>query len=143
MRTQPFVPLKPGCGQILQSCLRSVVFDVRKRSGAPDQKSIRYGLGAIKGTGAAAIESILAARAQDGPFVDLFDFCRRVDKRLVNRRVIEALVRSGAFDALSTHRASMLASVGIALEAAEKHERDAAQVSLFGGSNGEIGRAHV
>ena len=63
-------------------------------------KRIRYGLGGIKGTGEAAIEAIVAAREADGPFTDLFDFCRRVDKRIVNRRVVEALVRAGAFDAI-------------------------------------------
>jgi DNA polymerase III subunit alpha len=96
-----------------------------------DAKTIRYGLGAVKGTGESAIGAILEAR-RAGPFADLFDFCRRVDKRIVNRRVVEALVRAGAFDALSDHRASLLASVGIALDAAEQAERDAQQVSLFG-----------
>src|SRR5690349_13156136 len=96
-----------------------------------DAKTIRYGLGAVKGTGESAIGAILKAR-EAGPFADLFDFCRRVDKRIVNRRVIEALVRAGAFDAVSDHRASLLASVGIALEAAEQAERDVQQVSLFG-----------
>jgi len=92
---------------------------------------IRYGLGAIKGTGEAAIASIVEARKQ-GPFTDLFDFCHRVDKRLVNRRVVESLVRAGAFDSLNDHRASLLASVGVALESAEQASRAAHQVSLFG-----------
>ncbi len=97
-----------------------------------DGKRIRYGLGGIKGTGAQAIESIVAARASGGPFRDLFDFCRRVDKRLVNRRVVEALVRGGAFDALDARRATLFAAAGIALAEAEKAEAAAAQVSLFG-----------
>jgi len=97
-----------------------------------DGKCIRYGLGGIKGIGQAAIEAIVAARAQGGAFRDLFDFCRRVDKRLVNRRAVEALVRAGAFDAMEPRRAALLASVGIALEAAERAEANAAQVSLFG-----------
>jgi DNA polymerase III subunit alpha len=96
-----------------------------------DAKTVRYGLGAVKGTGESAIGAILEARAA-GPFADVFDFCRRIDKRIVNRRVIEALVRAGAFDALDDHRASLLATVGIALDAAEQAERDAQQVSLFG-----------
>jgi DNA polymerase-3 subunit alpha len=95
-----------------------------------DAKTIRYGLGAIKGTGESALSAILKARA-DGPFTDLFDFCARVDKRVVNRRVIEALIRAGAFDALDDHRARLLASVGIALEAAEQAERNALQGGLF------------
>ncbi len=92
---------------------------------------VRYGLGAIKGTGEAAIDEIVRARTQQ-PFRDLFDFCRRVDKRVVNRRAIEALVRAGAFDGIDDHRASLLASVGIAMEFAEDRERHAAQTSLFG-----------
>lgn len=96
-----------------------------------DGKTVRYGLGAIKGTGEAAIASIVEARKQ-GPFTDLFDFCHRADKRLVNRRVVESLIRAGAFDSLNDHRASLLASVGVALESAEQASRAAHQVSLFG-----------
>jgi DNA polymerase-3 subunit alpha len=100
-----------------------------------DTATIRYGLGAVKGTGESAISSIVAAREKDGPFRDLFDFCERVDKRLVNRRVVEALIRAGAFDAIDGNRARLLASVGIALGAAEQNERNAQQVSLFGGAD--------
>jgi DNA polymerase-3 subunit alpha len=99
-----------------------------------DTQTIRYGLGAIKGTGESAIASIVSAREADGPFRDLFDFCLRVDKRLVNRRVVEALVRAGAFDAINDHRAGLVASVGIALESAEQASRSAQQVNLFGES---------
>jgi len=97
-----------------------------------DERTIRYGLGAVKGTGESAIGAILKARTDGGPFIDLFDVCERVDKRIVNRRTVEALVRAGAFDAIDDHRARLLASVGIALEAAEQLSRDAQQVSLFG-----------
>jgi DNA polymerase-3 subunit alpha len=96
-----------------------------------DLKTVRYGLGGVRGTGQGAIESILEARKQ-GTFKDLYDFCRRVDKRLVNRRCTEALVRAGAFDALEKNRASLLATVGRAIEAAEQAERQASQTSLFG-----------
>jgi DNA polymerase-3 subunit alpha len=101
-----------------------------------DAKRLRYGLGAVKGTGEQAIESIVAARATAGPFLDLADFCRRVDRRLVNRRAMEALVRSGSFDSLEANRASLLASLGNAIEAAERGEQFAAQSSLFGGAGG-------
>ena len=100
-----------------------------------DAKTIRYGLGAVKGTGESAVLAIIAAREAEGPFKDLFDFCRRIDKRVVNRRAIEALVRAGAFDSLNDHRASMLATVGIAMEAAEQAGRAAGQASLFGGAD--------
>ena len=105
-----------------------------------DVQTLRYGLGAVKGTGESAINSVVAARAKDGPFRDLFDFCERVDKRLVNRRVVEALIRAGAFDAIDDNRARLLASVGVALGAAEQNERNAQQVSLFGGA-GESAQA--
>ncbi|MGH8678974.1 MAG: DNA polymerase III subunit alpha, partial [Burkholderiales bacterium] len=94
-----------------------------------DDKRIRYGLGAIKGSGESAIANIVEAR-KGGAFKDLFDFSRRVDRRLVNRRVIESLIRAGAFDSIDDHRARLLASVGIAMEAAEQDSRAAAQVSL-------------
>ena len=97
-----------------------------------DAKQVRYGLGGVKGTGQQAIESIVAARTAGGPFRDLFDFCSRVDKRLCNRRVVEALVKAGAFDAIEVRRSSLFASVGIAIEAAERAEATAGQVSLFG-----------
>jgi DNA polymerase-3 subunit alpha len=97
-----------------------------------DAGTIRYGLGAVKGTGESAVGAILGARGEGGPFADLFDFCDRVDKRIVNRRTVEALVRAGAFDAIDDHRARLLASVGIALGAAEQASRDARQSSLFG-----------
>jgi DNA polymerase III subunit alpha len=96
-----------------------------------DKQTIRYGLGAIKGTGESALTAILKVRNEGGPFADLFDFCRRVDKRVVNRRVIEALIRAGAFDCLDDNRNKLLCSVGIALEAAEQAERNAHQGGLF------------
>ena len=99
-----------------------------------DRKTVRYGLGGVRGTGESAINAILEARKAK-PFTDLFDFCRRVDKRLVNRRCLEALIRAGAFDALEKNRASLLASAGRAIEAAEQAERQASQVSLFGESD--------
>jgi len=96
-----------------------------------DSRTVRYGLGAVKGTGEAAVQDILRAR-QDGPFTDLFDFCARIDRRIVNRRTIEALVRAGAFDLLEQDRARLLANVGQAMEAAEQQAAAAGQSSLFG-----------
>ncbi|HUJ00235.1 MAG TPA: DNA polymerase III subunit alpha [Usitatibacter sp.] len=99
-----------------------------------DAKRIRYGLGGVKGTGEGAIASIVAAREAAGPFTGLADFCRRVDRRLVNRRAMEAFIRAGAFDSLEPNRASLLASLGDAIDVAEKSEQFAAQTSLFGGA---------
>jgi len=96
-----------------------------------DEKTMAYGLGAIKGTGEAAIVNIVKVR-QERPFRDLFDFCRRVDKRVVNRRAIEALIRGGAFDAISDHRHQLIASLDAALGSAEQQARAANQNSLFG-----------
>jgi len=93
---------------------------------------IRYGLGAIKGSGEAAIGAIVAEREANGPFKGLFDLARRVDKRYLNRRVLEALVKAGAFDAINGHRASLMASVGAALETADRAARSGGQVGLFG-----------
>jgi DNA polymerase-3 subunit alpha len=96
-----------------------------------DEKTIAYGLEAIKGTGKAAIDSIEDARNLGGPFRDLFDFCHRVDKRVVNRRATEALIRSGAFDKISDHRHQLLASLEVALCSAEQKAQSINQNSLF------------
>jgi DNA polymerase-3 subunit alpha len=93
-------------------------------------KTIRYGLGAIKGSGQNAIEEILRAR-EEGPFIDLFDFCNRIDRRIVNRRTVEALIRAGAFDTLHANRAQLIASVSLAMEAAEQASANAMQAGLF------------
>ncbi len=97
-----------------------------------DEKQVRYGLGGIKGTGAHAVEAIVAARESDGAFRDLADFCRRIDKRIVNRRAVEALIKGGAFDAIEPRRAALLAAVGVTLAEAERAQAHAAQNSLFG-----------
>jgi DNA polymerase-3 subunit alpha len=99
---------------------------------------MRYGLGAIKGTGQGAVEEIIRTRTEGGPFVSLFDFCRRVDRQTVNRRTIEALIRAGAFDLIEPNRAALLATVNNAIEAAEQAERSANQVSLFADDANDI-----
>ncbi|HEX7931829.1 MAG TPA: DNA polymerase III subunit alpha [Paraburkholderia sp.] len=93
-------------------------------------KTLRYGLGAIKGSGQNAIEEILRAR-EEGPFIDIFDFCNRIDRRIVNRRTVEALIRAGAFDTLHQNRAQLIASVSLAMEAAEQASANALQAGLF------------
>src|SRR2546423_3232358 len=86
--------------------------------------TIRFGLAAIRNVGEAGMESILATRAADGAFKTLDDFCARVDLRLVNRRVIESLIRAGAFDSLGLPRAHLLAQTDAALEAGQRVQRD-------------------
>ncbi|MBV8354453.1 MAG: DNA polymerase III subunit alpha, partial [Candidatus Eremiobacteraeota bacterium] len=95
-------------------------------------KRIRFGLAAIKGVGEAAVRAILDARGK--PFSDLFDFVKRVDPRHANRRVLEALIKSGAMDGLGGHRAQLLDAVDAALDLAAAHarERELGQTSLFG-----------
>jgi len=103
--------------------------------------TIRYGLGAVRGTGESAIQIIIEAR-KTGLFKDLFDFCGRVDRRQVNRRAIEALIRAGAFDSIAGDaakgyphsyeaRSTLLASLSRAIESAEQAEASIHQVSLF------------
>jgi len=113
------------------------VDDEHTRKGRPP-RTMRYGLGAVKGTGQGAVEEILRSREADGPFTNLFDFCRRVNKHAVNRRTIEALIKAGAFDTIEPNRAAMLASVGTAMEAAEQAARSANQVSLFGDDSSDV-----
>ena len=94
-------------------------------------KTIRYGLGAIKGSGEQAIEAIVAARESGGAFTSLYDFARRVDRSRLNKRTLEALIKAGAFDCLDLNRASLLASVDRAFDFAAASEANANQGGLF------------
>ena len=98
-----------------------------------DQGQIVYGLGAIKGLGEGPIESIVEA-AKEGPFQDIFDFCRRVDLKKVNKRAMEALIRSGAMDKLGADRAKLMASIDKAIQQADQQSRNdaAGMVDMFG-----------
>jgi len=103
------------------------------------RKAIRYGLGAIRGVGESAVAAIVRARAE-GLFHDLFDFCSRVDRRAVNKKAIEALVKAGAFDMINPEgargRSWWLGGIGIALQAAEDAQASAHQGGLFDSSGG-------
>ncbi len=94
-------------------------------------KVIRYGLGAIKGTGQQAIDAIVKAREEGGPFTSLFDFCVRVDRSRLNKRTVEALVKAGAFDSLQRNRASLAASIDRAFEFSTATAANANQGGLF------------
>jgi DNA-directed DNA polymerase III PolC len=89
--------------------------------------TVRFGLAAIKNVGEAAMQSILKTRGAEGPFQTLEDFCARVDLRLVNRRVVESLIKAGAFDSLGLTRAHLLATTDTALESGQRQQRDRAE----------------
>ncbi|MCH7776598.1 MAG: DNA polymerase III subunit alpha, partial [Gemmatimonadetes bacterium] len=102
-------------------------------------KQIRFGLGAVKNVGRGAIESIIAARETGGPYKSLYECCERVDLRLCNKRVFEALIAAGALDQLDGHRSQLLAGLETALQEGQlrQAERDAGQTSLFGDAGAE------
>ncbi|MGH9715820.1 MAG: DNA polymerase III subunit alpha [Candidatus Acidiferrales bacterium] len=103
----------------------------------PVGEAIRFGLCAIKNVGENTVKGVLAARATLGRFTELFGFCESVDTRLLNKRVLESLVRSGALDGLGGHRAQLVAAIDRAIERAQKIQRarESGQHGLFGGSS--------
>lgn len=98
------------------------------------EHQMRFGLGAVKNVGRGAIKSIIEARDRDGPYTSLDDFCERIDLRLCNKRVVEALIAAGALDQLGGHRAQFVAGLDQALREAQlrQAERDVGQETLFG-----------
>jgi DNA polymerase-3 subunit alpha len=108
-------------------------------------KRISYGLGALKGVGPGAVEAIVSERNARGPYKSLFDLCARVDLTKINRRVLEALVRSGALDSLGANRATLMNGIPTALQAAERSVRAqaAGQTALFGGDEQIESLEHV
>ncbi|MDG3555921.1 DNA polymerase III subunit alpha [Acinetobacter bereziniae] len=101
---------------------------------ASDATTIIYGLGAIKGVGEQAMQSVIDSREQDGPYKDLFDFCHRVDLKKINKRTLEALIRAGALDCLGIERSSLMAQLPEAVQAAEqaRSNRETGIMDLFG-----------
>ncbi len=106
------------------------------------EKEIRFGLGAVRGVGAGAVQSILQARDEKGSFSSLFEFLERIDLRLLNKRATEALIAAGALDAFG-HRAQLLAGLDVAYSEvqARQAEEAAGQASLFGGSDSNLRRS--
>jgi DNA polymerase III subunit alpha len=105
---------------------------------AISDRAIRYGLGAVKGTGPQAIDAIVSARSEGGPFKSLYDFCVRVDRTRLNKRTVEALIKAGAFDSLQLNRASLIASVDRAFDFANAAEANVNQGGLF-----DMGDSHA
>ncbi len=101
---------------------------------ASDEKTIVYGLGAIKGVGEQAMQSVIDSRLKDGPYKDLFDFCHRIDLKKINKRTLEALIRAGALDCLGIERSSLMAQLPEAVQAAEqaRSNRETGIMDLFG-----------
>jgi DNA polymerase-3 subunit alpha len=99
-----------------------------------NETEITYGLGAVKGVGQGIIESIVAEREQNGIYKNLFEFCTRMDVRRVSKRVLEALIKSGAMDSLGSNRASLMAAIPSATQAAGQQQQDrlAGQFDMFG-----------
>jgi DNA polymerase-3 subunit alpha len=100
----------------------------------PAGNAIRFGLGAIKNVGASAVNSIISARDEGGPFSTLIDFCERCDVTSINRRMIESLIKAGAMDSLRGNRAQLFATIESAMEAGQRASRDrtSGQSGLFG-----------
>jgi DNA polymerase-3 subunit alpha len=99
-----------------------------------DDRTIRYGLGAVRGVGRGAVEAIIAEREANGPFTSLENLCRRLDLTKLNRRVLEALIRSGSFDSLGTNRATMMQRLPAAMQLGDQNSKalDAGQNDMFG-----------
>jgi len=132
--TDRLVTLKDDCRQL---GLTLIAPDINKSAfqfSASDAQTILYGLGAIKGVGHAAVDSLIDECNANGPFVSLAEFCRRVDHDKINRRALEAMVKSGAMDCFGESRRSLMHQVPEALRSADQHARAAAagQNDMFG-----------
>ena len=136
--TDKVVTLIDECRSMKLRVLPPAVNRSEYRFTVADDRTVVYGIGAIKGVGESAIEAMLETRRAEGPFRDLWDFCRRIDLHKANRRVLEALIRAGALDELGANRATLMAQLPVALRLAEQHKQTRAtgQADLFGGLAG-------
>src|SRR6185312_16144225 len=109
-----------------------------------DERTIRYGLGAVKGVGRSAVDAIVEERSAGGPFTSLNELCRRLDLARVNRRALEALIRSGSLDSLGANRATLMGGLAAALQGGEQAARtqEAGQVDLFAAGPQSRATAH-
>ncbi len=122
--TDKIVSMVDECDQLKLPVIPPHINNSDYRFTVNEKLEIIYGLGAIKGVGEAAVVNILDERRANGPYENLFDLCQRLDSQKVNKRVVEALIYSGALDSFNIQRASLMATVGKALQYAEQKNRD-------------------
>jgi DNA polymerase-3 subunit alpha len=132
--TDRLVTLKDDCRQLKITLQRPNINQSHYHFSVPDEQTILYGLGAIKGVGRAAVESLIVERDANGPFLNLVEFCQRMDHDKINRRALEAMVKSGAMDSFGESRRSMMQQVPEALKSADQEAKAAAagQNDMFG-----------
>jgi DNA polymerase-3 subunit alpha len=132
--TDRLVTLKDDCRQLKLKLLAPDINTSGYHFSVPNETTILYGLGAIKGVGHAAVESLIAEREEGGPYTSLNEFCRRVDHDKINRRALGAMVKSGAMDCFGESRRGMMQQVPEALKSADQEAKAAAagQNDMFG-----------
>ncbi len=132
--TDRLVTLKDDCRQLKLTLLAPDINKSDYHFCVPNASTILYGLGAIKGVGRAAVDSLIAEREDNGPYNSLTEFCRRVDHDKINRRALEAMVKSGAMDGFAESRRGMMQQVPEALKSADQEAKAAAagQNDMFG-----------
>jgi DNA polymerase III subunit alpha len=133
--TDKVVTLIKECTDMGLAVLPPDVNASRYEFSADGERAIRYGLGAVRGVGAGAVEGLIEERSARGPYQSLEDLCRRLDLQKVNRRVLEALLRSGSLDALGENRATLMDRLGAAMQLGDQNTRarTAGQDDMFGG----------
>ena len=112
------------------SSTATAVYEQGHSARAPRGEVIRFGLAAVKGVGRGAVEEIIRARQEEGPFECIFDMCQRIDLRTVNKGALEALVKAGAFDSLGGHRGQTMAALEDAIASGSQMQRDKNQGQL-------------
>jgi len=143
--TDKVVTLIEDCHRMKLDVLTPNVNSSVIKFSVPEAGQVLYGLGAIKGVGSAALEGIIEERVNNGPYKNLYDLCCRAEGRKVNKRVLEALIKAGALDQLGPNRASLMASLQDAMQAAEQYQKNASvgQDDLFGSSTSDDSFAPV
>ncbi|HEY1283084.1 MAG TPA: DNA polymerase III subunit alpha [Steroidobacteraceae bacterium] len=132
--TDKVVPLIRDCRELQLEVKPPDVNISRYQFTVDDDKTIRYGLGAVRGVGQGAVEALIAEREAHGPFTTLESLCRRLDLQKLNRRVLEALIRSGSLDSMQVNRATLMQRLGAAMQLGDQNSKavETGQNDLFG-----------